>query len=165
MSNNFLLQLPVRGYELLCKVATVMQIPVLLFFRLNWGWQFYQTGIGKLTGHAQVVDYFTQLHIPYPDLNAWFVGGVETVGGILLILGLASRPVGMVLAVNMIVAYLSVDDDRNTALNFFKDQDPFFEAKPFFFLLTALIVFAFGAGLVSVDAAIAWWRKKHQAES
>ncbi len=138
-----------------------MQIPVLLFFRLNWGWQFYQTGIGKLTGHAQVVDYFTQLHIPYPDLNAWFVGGVETVGGILLILGLASRATGVVLAVNMIVAYLSVDDDRNAALNFFKEQDPFFEAKPFFFLLTSVLVLAFGAGVVSVDALIAWWRRKH----
>jgi putative oxidoreductase len=131
-----------------------MQIAILLFFRLNWGWQYFTTGRGKLLDHAPVVDFFTTLHLPFPDATAWFVGGVECVGGILLLLGLAARPTGFILAINMIVAYLSVESDRKKVLEFFTDQDPFFAADPFFFLLTALLALAFGAGPVSLDALI-----------
>lgn len=150
----WLLTISTKGYDLLIRAGNALQLLLLLFFRLNWGWQFFITGKGKLTGHQQVVEFFTSLNLPLPDLTAWFVGGVECVGGILLIIGLATRPVGLILAVNMVVAYLSVEDDRQTVLNFFKDQQPFLAADPFFFLLTALLAFAFGAGLFSVDALI-----------
>jgi putative oxidoreductase len=143
-----------RVYKLLVSSGNIFQILLLLFVRLNWGWQFYTTGLGKLTGHANVVEFFTSLNLPYPDITAWFVGGVECGGGILLIIGLASRPVGLILAVNMIVAYLSVDDDRQTLFNFFKEQDPFLKADPFFFMLTGMLAFAFGAGPLSIDALI-----------
>ena len=77
------------------------------------------------------------------------------VGGALLIAGLASRPVGLVLAVNMIVAYLSVEDDRMKVLNIFTKPEDFLQADPIFFLLTAILVLAFGAGIFSVDAILA----------
>jgi len=140
------------GYQLLAKSGNVFQFILLLFFRLNWGWQFFITGKGKLLGHQNVVEFFTSLNLPFPDMTAWFVGGVECIGGILLILGLASRPTGLILAINMIVAYLSVEEDRQKVLNFFQDQDPFFAADPFFFLLTALLAYSFGAGTLSLDA-------------
>lgn len=155
--------LATRIYGLLISGGNVFQILLLLFFRLNWGWQFFVTGQGKLTGHANVVDFFTSLHLPFPDATAWFVGGVECVGGLLLLIGFASRPVGIILSINMIVAYLSVDDDRHTVFNFFKDQDPFFKADPFFFLLTALLAFAFGAGPISVDNLIKKFISKKDA--
>ncbi|MBY0360190.1 MAG: DoxX family protein [Candidatus Obscuribacterales bacterium] len=142
------------AYELLTKVANKTQILLLLFFRLNWGWQFFISGKGKLLDHPSVVEFFTSLHLPFPDFTAWFVSGVECIGGILLILGLATRPVGLVLSINMIVAYLSVEEDRLKVLNFFQDQDPFFAADPFFFLLTALLAFAFGGGPLSLDALL-----------
>lgn len=142
------------GYELLAKVADKTQILLLLFFRLNWGWQFFISGKGKLFDHPSVVEFFTSLHLPFPDFTAWFVSGVECFGGILLLLGLATRPVGLVLSINMIVAYLSVEEDRLKVLNFFHDQDPFFAADPFFFLLAALLAFAFGGGPFSVDALL-----------
>jgi putative oxidoreductase len=145
----------IRTYNVLITSGNAFQILLLLFFRLNWGWQFFVTGQGKLTGHEQVVEFFTNLNLPFPDATAWFVGGVECLGGILLLLGLAARPVGLVLAANMIVAYLSVEEDRQKVLNFFKEQDPFLQADPFFFLLTALLAFAFGAGPISLDAIIA----------
>jgi putative oxidoreductase len=143
-----------RVYSLLINSGNAFQLLLLLFFRLNWGWLYFVTGKGKLVGHQQVVDFFTTLHLPFPDITAWFVGGVECVGGVLLILGLAARPVGLILGINMAVAYLSVEDDRQKVLNFFKDQDPFFAADPFFFLLTALFAFSFGAGPLSLDALI-----------
>lgn len=159
------LTIAVKVYNLLIKASNVFQILLLLFFRLNWGWQFFITGKGKLTDHQSIVEFFTSLNLPAPEFTAWFVGGVECVGGILLMIGLATRPVGLILAVNMIVAYLSVEDDRQTVLNFFKDQQSFFAADPFFFLLTALLAFAFGAGLLSLDALIGRLMKKDVTQS
>ena len=46
----------------------------------------------------------------------------------------------------MIIAYISVESDRQTVFNFFKDQTPFLQADPFFFLLTAVLIFAFDFG-------------------
>ncbi len=144
-----------RCYFTLVGAANWLQAVILLIFRLQWGYQFYTTGEGKLNNHAKIVEYFTSLNIPYPDLNAWFVGGVEMVGGALLIAGLASRPVGLILTINMIVAYLAVDEDRAKVFNIIKEPDKFLQADPFFFLLTAALVLAFGAGIFSVDAILA----------
>lgn len=143
-----------KAYALLFKLGNLSQIVLLLFFRLNWGWQFFVSGKGKLLNHGDIVDFFASLHLPFADFTAWFVAGVEAVGGILLLLGLAARPVGLLLAVNMTVAYLAVDEDRQKVFNFFKDQDAFFHADPFFFLFTGLLAFCFGAGPLSLDQLI-----------
>jgi len=147
-------------YKLLIKAGDYFQVALLLFFRLNWGWLFFVSGKGKLIHHPDIVDFFSSLHLPFPDQTAWFVGGVECLGGILLMLGLAARPVGLILAINMTVAYLSVADERAKVFNFVKDQDSFFHADPFFFLLTSLLAFAFGAGPLSLDALISRFLKK-----
>lgn len=147
-------KLVLKVNKLIVNSGDFFQILLLLFFRLNWGWQFFQTGQGKLMNHSQIVDFFTSLNLPMPDLTAWFVSGVECFGGLLLLAGLLTRPVGLVLSVNMIVAYLSVDDDRAKVFNFFKDQDPFFQADPFFFMLAGMLAFSFGGGPVSLDALI-----------
>jgi putative oxidoreductase len=143
-----------NGYGLLAQAGKLVGILLLLFFRFNWGVQYFITGKGKLLNHPDV-DYFSSLHLPFPDFTAWFVGSVECLGGILLLLGLAARPVGLILTINMTVAYLAVEDDRQKVLNFFHDQDPFLHADPFFFLLTALLAFGFGAGPFSLDSLIA----------
>lgn len=154
-----------KGKSLFDKSSNLAAFLILLFFRLNWGYLYFVSGKGKLANHADIVDFFTSLHIPFPDFNAWFVAGVEGLGGILLLAGLFTRPVGVILAINMTVAYLSVADDRAKVLNFFKDQDPFFQADPFFFLLAALLAFAFGGGPLSLDALIVHLVKKKSLNS
>ncbi len=138
-------------YGLYVKVASYLQPLILLAFRLTWGWQFFKTGKGKLLHHQDIVGFFTTLGIPLPDMNAWFVGGLECVGGILLMIGLASRLVAFPLTINMIVAYLAVAEDRVKFFRLFFDPDPFLQADPFFFLLTSVIILAFGPGPISVD--------------
>ena len=149
--DNPALRLAERGYDLLVRGGELLQHLVLLVFRLHWGLEFMHTGWGKFNNHAKVTEFFTGLGIPLPGLNAWFVAGVECVGGLLLFLGLATRPVGVLLTGTMTVAYLSVADDRAKLFNMFQDPDAFLSADPFFFLLTAVLVLSFGPGAFSVD--------------
>src|SRR5258707_7321676 len=84
-------QLVERYYRFLIRVSSNLQSPFLLAVRLYWGWQFMQTGWGKLTDIGKVIGFFTDLGIPAPALNAYFVSALEFGGGLLLILGLGSR--------------------------------------------------------------------------
>ena len=122
---------------------------VLLVLRLVWGWQFFTTGLGKLQNHGRVTDFFTSLGIPMPGLNAWFVGGLEMVGGALLLLGLFSRPIAFLLTGNMLVAYLTAD--RPALLGVFHDLDAFLKADPFWFLFVSVVVLTLGPGVISLD--------------
>lgn len=129
-----------------------LQSVFILLFRLQWGWQFFQTGKGKLLNHENVVEFFTSLNIPLPSINAWFVGGLECFGGLLILVGLFSRPVALLLSGNMLVAYLSVEEDRAKLFNIYNDVDSFLQADPFFFLLTSVLILSFGPGLFSIDS-------------
>ena len=72
-----MIQTITKYYELLIRLATSLQSPFLLAVRLCWGWQFAQTGWGKLGDIHKVIGFFTSLGIPGPALNAWFVSGLE----------------------------------------------------------------------------------------
>ena len=137
-----------------------LQSPFLLIVRLYWGWQFAQTGWGKMHDIAKITAFFTTLNIPFPAFNAHFVAGLEFFGGILLILGLGTRLVGFLLAANMFVAYWTAD--REALGSIFSDPGKFYVADPFTFLFASLIALIFGAGLLSLDHIIAK-RVKEQA--
>jgi len=139
-------------YQLLIRVANSLQSPFLLAIRLYWGWQFAQTGWGKLGDINKVTNFFTTLGIPAPALNAWFVSGLEFFGGILLILGLGSRLIALPLVIDMIVAYLTAD--REALVKIFSDPDKFYAAAPFTFLFASLIVLIFGPGRFSLDGLL-----------
>ena len=129
-----------------------LQSPMLLAVRLYWGYQFAQTGWGKLHHLARITDFFTSLGIPFPGLNAHFVSGLEFVGGILLMLGLMSRPVALLLAGNMFVAYLTAD--REALLAIFSDPGKFYVADPYTFLFASIMVMVFGPGWFAIDTII-----------
>jgi putative oxidoreductase len=139
-----------------------LQSPLLLAVRLYWGWQFFQTGLGKLTNIAKVVDFFTSLGIPFPTLNAYFVGSLECAGGALLFLGLGSRIITLPLTFNMLVAYITAD--REALFSIFSDPGKFYAADPYTFLFSALLILIFGPGKISLDSAIGYLRKRRVAE-
>ena len=101
---------------------------------------------------SKAIDFFTQLGIPLPVFNAYFVSLLECVGGILLILGLASRLISIPLIVDMLVAYITAD--REAFTSFFSDPDKFMAAAPFTFLFASLLIMVFGPGSVSLDYLI-----------
>ncbi|MCU1251411.1 MAG: DoxX [Edaphobacter sp.] len=143
------LGLYMRFSELISK----LQSPFLLIVRLYWGWQFAQSGWGKLHHLDKITDFFTSLNLPAPGLTAHFVSGLEFVGGILLILGLGSRLIGLVLTVNMFVAYWTAD--REALFAIFSDPGKFYVADSYTFLFASLLVLVFGAGIFSLDAVLA----------
>ena len=147
-----MIQTITKYYELLIRLATSLQSPFLLAVRLYWGWQFAQTGWGKLGDIHKVIGFFTSLGIPAPALNAWFVSGLEFLGGILLILGLGSRLIALPLAIDMIVAYITAD--REALGQIFSDPDKFYAAAPYTFLVASLIILIFGPGRFSLDAML-----------
>ena len=133
----------------MAKVLAPLADVVLLVLRLTWGWQFFRTGLGKLRNIERVIAFFTSLGIPAPAVSAYFVGTLELAGGLLLLVGLFSRPVALLLTGNMLVAYLA--GDREALFGVFSNLDAFQKADPFMFLLVSVIVLAFGAGAVSLD--------------
>src|SRR6267154_4418503 len=104
-----MMQLAEKYYQLLVRVSSSLESPFLLAVRLYWGWQFMQTGWGKLTDIGKVIHFFTDLGIPAPVLNAYFVSALEFGGGLLLLLGLGSRSITLALVIDMIVAYITAD--------------------------------------------------------
>jgi putative oxidoreductase len=143
------------GYFL--KVLNAVQSLFLLAIRVYWGWLFLESGLGKISHIEKVVDYFTELGIPAPSFNAHFNAGLETVGGILLILGLGSRVIAVPLLINMIVAFITAE--REAFMSFFSESGKFFAADAFPFLLASLLVLIFGPGFLSTDTLIATYRK------
>lgn len=150
---NSILRMLSRPYELFASVASSLRSPFLLLVRLYWGWQFMQTGWGKLHHLEQVTGFFASLGLPAPGATAIFVGCVEFFGGLLLIAGLASRLTGLVLTGNMLVAYITAD--REALLSVISNPGKFYGADPYTFLFAALLVLLFGPGWFAVDTLIA----------
>ena len=142
-----------RVYELFASVASSARSPFLLLVRLYWGWQFTQTGWGKLHHLQQVTAFFSSLGLPAPGATAVFVGCVELFGGLLLIAGLGSRLSGLVLTGNMLVAYITAD--REALLSVFSNPGKFYGADPYTFLFAAVLILIFGPGWFALDTLIA----------
>ncbi|MEW5797843.1 MAG: DoxX family protein [Bacteroidota bacterium] len=139
-------------------IIPLLQHPLLLLIRLYWGYDFYQSGVGKLNNLENTIEFFASLNIPFPAFNAVFVGYMEMFGGILFLAGFGVRYFTIPLIVNMCVAYAT--DDREALLNVFSDPESFVAATPFQHLLALLIVYVYGAGFFSIDWLIELWNKR-----
>jgi putative oxidoreductase len=130
-----------------------LQTPLLFAIRIFWGWQFAQSGWGKLHRIPQVTDFFASLNIPHPHFTAIFCASVEFFGGILFALGLGTRVVSLMLFVNMTTAYWTADREAFLTL-FSSDPDKFLKADPYTFWFAALIILIFGPGAWALDTLV-----------
>jgi putative oxidoreductase len=142
-----------RFYRRITSALSPLQSVMLLAVRLYWGFQFAQTGWGKLHNLAKITAFFASLNIPFPSFTAPFISTLELFGGVLLMLGLLSRPFALLLACNMFVAYWTADREALSAV--FSDPGKFYAADPYTFLFASLMVLIFGAGLFAVDTLVA----------
>lgn len=108
------------------------------------GLMFYLHGLGKVPPQGKFVDGVTALGFPAPTLFAWAAALSEAVGGVLLVLGLFTRPAALMLAFTMGVAAFLVHG-----------ADPLAKKElALVYLSIALLYLLAGAGRYSLDAVI-----------
>jgi putative oxidoreductase len=89
-----------------------LQSAGLLALRLVVGATFLVHGLDKLIDLTDAERFFAAQSIPIPEVMAPFVGVTETVGGLLLMVGLATPLAAVALAGDMLVALLTTHIDR-----------------------------------------------------
>jgi putative oxidoreductase len=129
----------------------------LLSLRIVVGITFLVHGLDKLSDISGAEQLFASYSIPAPGLMAPFVGVTETVGGLLLIAGLATRLAAAALTVNMVVALATAHDD----LKFFV-SDGGIELEALLAGASLALVLA-GAGRFSLDDGLDVPRHLHAA--
>ena len=120
-------------YDPFISVGSNLQSLFLLYMRLTWGHQFFLYGLSGTMG--------------------W----IELVGGFCLFIGFASRLVAVPLIVLMLGA---LGMDHTVAISewqFLWEPLSLVRALPYPFLLTAVLVFVFGPGRISVDGWLKRW--------
>ncbi len=104
--------------------------------------------IGGVGGFAQGLK---MMGIPAPLFFAWVVAIVEFWGGIALILGLLTRWLGLLLAINMLVAIWKAKLPRGVGFTARETTGWEFD---FISLAAALALMLLGAGSISLDASL-----------
>ncbi len=99
-------------------------------------------------GPAGTAQFFTKIGAPIPELANWIAIIVELVGGILLLIGFQTRWVALALAIWCLFTGLAFHLPSSAAMH---DMTQFY--KNLAIAGGLLYVFAFGAGMWSVDRA------------
>ena len=127
------------------KILGNFQSIFLLLARLVIAYGFFDPAINKWNSISDTAAWFESLGIPFPLLNVYISASVETVGVVLLALGLLTRVISLPLIGTMVVAILTVHIG-----NGFSSGDNGFEI-PLYFLLFLGIFASFGPGKFSLD--------------
>jgi putative oxidoreductase len=90
------------------KIFQINQIPGYILIRIILGYIFLVAGLQKfIFPDAMGPGRFIEMGFPVPEFTAYFVGFFETLGGFLILIGLASRLAAIPLAITMIVAIIT----------------------------------------------------------
>jgi putative oxidoreductase len=143
----------VKIYALFLKWTSFLAPFALLMLRLSWGWEMLESGYGHLTHIHATTDFFMSLHIPFPRANVIISGSTELIGGALMMLGLAARLISIPLLFNFLVAILTASHDNVVHL-FTQDYSKIVDDTAYPFVVTSLIILAFGPGLFSIDGIL-----------
>ena len=130
----------------------------IVLVRLAVGLVFLSEGIQKfLFPDALGVGRFAKIGIPAPDVLAPFVGVVEIVCGVLVVLGLATRLAVTLLVIDMVVAIATTKVPMLLHEGFWKMAHE--SRTDFAMILGAACLVWMGAGPLSLDGWLAHWRK------
>jgi len=107
---------------------------------------------GPMKGPAGFAGFLKQMGVPLPMFFAWVVALMETVGAVLLILGLGTRILAVGFAIGMLVAIL-VAKIRFMKVGFMAQQATGWEFD-FALLAAALALLFTGAGSIALDPIV-----------
>ena len=127
----------------------------ILLVRVSLGLFFAISGANKLfvaSGTKLVYETLVKAKIPFPHLMAYFVSGVEFVGGSLVTVGFLSTPACLALLIDMIVATLtSAVSTLTKGLSFLSWLDDFLYLPEVLYVLFFVWLISSGPGKFSVD--------------
>jgi putative oxidoreductase len=90
------------------KIFHINQIPGYMFIRFILGYVFLIAGLQKFIFPDDMgPGRFEEMGFPAPEFIAYFVGFFETLGGLFILIGLASRLAAIPLAIIMVVAIIT----------------------------------------------------------
>jgi len=117
----------------------------LLFLRLVLAYGFYGPAMMKLKSFKNTVGFFEGIGIPAPEINAVLATVTETLGFVLLFLGLGIRIITFPLMITMLVAIFFVHwkngyDVGHNGIEI-----------PLYYLLMLFVLFTQGGGKFSID--------------
>jgi putative oxidoreductase len=144
------------GLQRLRHLLDRLEPPSYLLLRVAFGLMLMTHGIPKILGrsHGSMADPMAGsvnlianvLHLPAAPLIGWFIALLEGVGGLMLVLGVLTRPVAlMVVAQMLVISWILAPT--------FPWIDRGFE-YPLMLAFTALLISARGGGPVSLDARL-----------
>ena len=118
---------------------------LILAARLLLAYGFTKPALLKLHDMHATSEWFASLHIPLPTFLAYLVTGLESVGIVLLILGLFTRPIALLLSFVMMGAMLFV----HGAHGFSVAQNGI--EIPLYYMLFLFLFVSYGPGRYSLD--------------
>lgn len=131
----------------------------ILLVRLSIGLFFAISGANKLFaagGRTKMYETLVAAQIPFPRQMAFFVSGIEFIGGLLLALGLLSSPACAALLIDMIVAIVtSTLSGMPKGLSPLTWLDDFLYLPEVLYMLVLIWLTCSGPGKVSIDYWIA----------
>lgn len=133
------------------EVAVLLSYPKNLIFvilRLVLAYGFASPALLKINYLQETIVWFGSMSIPLPKLATYLVSGIESIGIVLLILGLFTRYISILLSCVMLGAIFFVH-----APNGFSVADNGIEI-PFYYLLFLIIFATHGAGKYSLDRVL-----------
>lgn len=135
----------IEKYNLIVKQIAKLKDLHLFAVRLILAYGFFNPALMKWQNLSSIIDWFRDLGIPFPALNAYLSATTEMGGVILLTLGLANRIISIPLIFVMIVAIVTVHWE-----NGFEAGNNGFEI-PLYYILLLIVIFIYGAGKFSAD--------------
>jgi putative oxidoreductase len=126
----------------------------LLLLRLILAYGFFGPAKMKWSNMDGIINWFSQMGMPMPALNAYLAASTEAFGVILLFLGLGTRIITIPLMFVMFVAIKTVHWQHGFAAG-----DNGFEI-PLYYMLMLLTLFIMGPGKISLDHLINHFQRK-----
>jgi len=134
-----------KQYTHFIKIINGSRSLALLFIRLVLAYGFLNPALMKLNNFNSIIEWFTQINLPLPVLNAFLATASEVLGVILLTLGFGTRIISVPLIITMIVAIVKIHGE-----NGFEAGNNGFEI-PLYYMLMLFALMTHGAGKWSID--------------
>ncbi len=126
------------------KIENLRSLPLLLM-RVVLAFGFYGPAKMKISNIKGIIEWFTGMGYPMPALNAYMAAATESLGVILLLLGLGTRLITIPLMIIMLVAIFTVH-----LANGFEAGTNGYEI-PLYYLIMLFTLLVYGPGKFSID--------------